>query len=166
VPISTLGCGCNPGFRTQCEAPVIFHTIFTSLGASRTTPENPKSRADWAIDKHPGPEYFLNPRLSRVLRIRRILILVLLGATFCAAVVPRADAPETAFNEADTPVNLAPPVRPGIQLVAPAPHPTVASPAPLAYAPRYVLKTVARETAVLPNRHRHSLQELLCTFLI
>ncbi len=99
-------------------------------------------------------------------RIRWILILVLLGATVCAAAVPRADAPETAFNESDAPVNLAPPVRLGIQLVAPALHPTLALPAPLAYATRYVLKTLAPETAAMPNRHRHSLQELLCTFLI
>jgi hypothetical protein len=95
-----------------------------------------------------------------------ILILFLLAAAVGVSAVPRADSPQTAFNEADAPVNLAPPCRPDVRLTPPAIDPVSALPAlPMSSA----LSTVSSFIAppVTPHRqYPRSLQNLLCTFLI
>jgi hypothetical protein len=107
------------------------------------------------------------PGCTHVKRLHLILVLFLLGAAVCVFAVPRQDLPETTFNEADTPVNLAPPVLPRIQIV----RPTVDSIAVLPALPNHSTGRVANNFVLEPAtspRHRdsHSLQALLCTFLI
>jgi hypothetical protein len=101
-----------------------------------------------------------------VKRLRWVSVLFLLGTAICVSVIPRVDSPETAFNEADAPVNLAPPARLGIRVT------------PLTVDPITVLPTLPPDrpatvgTLVLQPAHasrqcpRHSLQSLLCTLLI
>jgi hypothetical protein len=95
------------------------------------------------------------------------LVLVLLAAAVCVSAVPRPDLPETPFNEADAPVNLAPPVRPRIQVIPPAIDPIVVLPTLSIDCPGCVVSRLASEPIVTPKRrHPLSLQDLLCTFLI
>lgn len=105
--------------------------------------------------------------VSIVKRLRWITVLVLLGAAVFVSMVPRMDLPETAFNEADAPVNLAPAARPTIRLVPPAVDPIMISPSLLVYSSGRVPSGPAVESAAMPaQRHGHSFQDLLCTFLI
>jgi hypothetical protein len=98
---------------------------------------------------------------------RSILALFLLGASICSVVLPRVDLPETAFNEADAPINLAPPVRPSIQVVPPAVDPISVLPPLALHCARRVVSGLMFESATVPRqRHQHSFQDLLCTFLI
>jgi hypothetical protein len=100
-------------------------------------------------------------------RLRSILALFLLGTATCVFALPRVDLPETAFNEADTPVNVAPPVRPGIRVIPPAVDPIAVLPKlPSHCATCLVRGKVHESAAVARQRHQHSLQDLLCTFLI
>ena len=100
-------------------------------------------------------------------RLRSILALFLLGTAACVFALPRVDLPETAFNEADAPVNLAPPVRPGIRVIRPAVDPIAVLPTlPSHYATCVVRGMVLESAAVPRQRHQHSFQDLLCTFLI
>ncbi|HEX8813851.1 MAG TPA: hypothetical protein VF742_17825 [Terracidiphilus sp.] len=100
-------------------------------------------------------------------RLRAILVLFLLGASVCAFALPRVDLPETAFNEADAPVNLAPPVRPSIRVVPPAVDPIAVLPTLPVQCMNCVVGGLTLESAAVPRqRHQHSLQDLLCTFLI
>jgi hypothetical protein len=102
-----------------------------------------------------------------VKRLRCILVLFLTAAAVWVSAVPRIDLPETAFNETDAPVNLTPPVRPGIQLTAPAINPIVVSAVPALAGAAYVIIGAPSPSVPLPaQRHRISLQYLLCTFLI
>jgi hypothetical protein len=101
--------------------------------------------------------------------LRSVLVIFLLGTAVCAFALPRADVPETAFNEADAPVNLAPPAQPGIR-VAVAP-PAVNPIAVLPMVPRHCATCLAssfvlESTSAPKHRDHHSLQDLLCTFLI
>jgi hypothetical protein len=101
------------------------------------------------------------------MRLRLTLVLFLLAAAVCVSVVPRPDLPETAFNEADTPVNLAPPVRPRIQIISPAVNPIAVLPALSNHCPGCFVSGVVIQAAVtLRQRHPRSFQDLLCTFLI
>jgi hypothetical protein len=97
-----------------------------------------------------------------------MLVFFLLGAAVFASVVPREDLPETSYDESDTPVIVAPAVRPRIQLVTPTLDPTAHSPAPVRSAPLAdVLGAVSHQLApVSSSLHRPSLQNLLCTLLI
>ena len=99
-------------------------------------------------------------------RLRWISVLLAIAAVLVSA-VPRVDSPDTAFNEADAPVNLAPTARPNIQLVPPVVDPIAILPAtPLHSAGRVVSRLVLELAAMPSQRHGHSLQEVLCTFLI
>ena len=95
-----------------------------------------------------------------------ILILLLLAATVSVSAVPRADTPQTAFNEADAPVNLAPPCRPTVRLTPPAIEPVSVLPGLATSCVRSAVTNFI-EPAVTPHRqHPRLLQNLLCTFLI
>ena len=93
--------------------------------------------------------------------------LFLIASVALVSIVPRNDVPETAYNEAETPVNQAPPVVLGTTLV----HP----PAVAAVLHKGV-RAAGRCLAYQPLDHRmgyslfprdpHSRQDLLCTFLI
>jgi hypothetical protein len=120
-----------------------------------------------AIDKQSQREYLWKIGAGSVTRLRSILILVVLGAAACVSVAPRADSPETAFNEADAPVNLVPPVRLRHQALSPAVDPVLASPTlPLHCANCVVNRLVLAPAAILSQRPPRSFQDLLCTFLI
>ena len=108
-----------------------------------------------------------NRGFKRVKHFRWILVLSLLGAVVCVSAVPRVDLPETAFNETDAPVNLAPPLRSGTPIMAPTLNPIVVSPAPVLHYSGRVVEGLLLAPASSPvQRHRVSLQYLLCTFLI
>jgi hypothetical protein len=100
-----------------------------------------------------------------VKRVPWVTVLLLLVSAVCVSVVPRADSPETTFNETDAPVNLAPPARPGVVVAPPAINPVVA--VPWLSCPTCSMNRVELESAVTPHqRHRPSLQSLFCTLLI
>lgn len=101
----------------------------------------------------------------RVKPIRCILVLLLLATVVCASTVPAVDDPSTAFNESDTPANMALPVVPGVKLVRPATDP-VPAPQPLQQVDRN-LSFSAYAPGPAPKQERaHSLLKLLCTLLI
>lgn len=101
-----------------------------------------------------------------VARLQWISVLLAVAAVFVST-VPRVDSPETAFNEADAPVNLAPTARPNIQLVPPAIDPIAISPAPALLSAGRMVTSLVLELAATPSQHHgHTLQEVLCTFLI
>jgi hypothetical protein len=105
--------------------------------------------------------------VNGVKRLRWMLVFFLLGASVCAFAVPRADSPETAFNEADAPVNLAPPVQLRIQIIVPTLDPFLVVPTTPVHCTGCVIHGTLLEAAtMLSQRHRRSLQDLLCTLLI
>jgi hypothetical protein len=93
-----------------------------------------------------------------------MLGLVLLVGVFGGAAVPPVDLPETVFDESDTPVNLAPPSQGTLQFVPPVGDPLVTPRSQ--FLAGYVIGRVLVHTAISTERHPHSLQDLLCTFLI
>jgi len=95
------------------------------------------------------------------------LVLFLLSAMVCVSAIPQPDLPETVYNEVDTPVNQAPPVVPAVRLVRPA-IASVILPRQIWEAGRGVSsQALDRKSAdTLVRRDPHSLQDLLCTFLI
>jgi hypothetical protein len=96
-----------------------------------------------------------------------MLVSFLLGASVCVSAVPRADLPETAFNETDAPINLAPPVRPRIQVIPLAVDSIVVSLTLPLYCVGCIVSNLVLKPAAIPRQcHPHSLQDLLCTFLI
>jgi len=97
-----------------------------------------------------------------VKRQRLIFILFLLGAAIGASIVPPEDLPETAFNEVDTPVNLAPPTQPRLEFIPPACDSGVI----LGLSVQVVSGWALQPAVVTIGRYPHSLQDLLCTFLI
>jgi hypothetical protein len=95
-----------------------------------------------------------------------MLIVFLLAGVFGGFAVPPVDLPETAFNESDTPVNLAPPSQAIVRFVRPASDPLV-MPGLRFYCAGCDLSSRVLGAVVMPTqRHPHSLQDLLCTFLI
>jgi hypothetical protein len=76
------------------------------------------------------------------------------------------DLPETDFNEADAPVNVAHPVRPGIRVIQPAVDPIALLPTLPSVSVTAVGGLLVALAAIPTQRHQHSLQDLLCTFLI
>ena len=100
-------------------------------------------------------------------RFRWILGLFLLGAAVCCCAVPGVDLPETAFDEADLAISPALPAQPRVQDVAPVAVPVAVLPKLPLYCADCFATRKAVESAPAPNpRHSHSLQSLLCTFLI
>jgi hypothetical protein len=97
-----------------------------------------------------------------VKRRRLIFVLFLVGAAIGVSTVPLEDLPETSFNEVDAPVNLAPPVQPRLKFVPPACDSDVIPGLSACVVSSWVLEPAA----VTSGRHPHSLQDLLCTFLI
>lgn len=97
---------------------------------------------------------------------RSTLLLIVLGAMACACAVPRADLPDTAYNEVDTPVSHASAVVPGIRLLRPASVPVTVSDEFASKDQSHTPPRLDLTSRVLPVYHRHSLHELLCTFLI
>ena len=94
-------------------------------------------------------------------------LLFLLTAVVCVSAIPQTDLPETSYNEADAPLNQAPMVALRICLVRPAavsivlPRKTVQA--------QWNFRVPADEPMLTPTPVRvdsHSLQDLLCTFLI
>ena len=94
-------------------------------------------------------------------------VLLLLGAVTCVSAIPQTDLPETSYNEVDAPVNQAPPVVPSVRPVRPT-MATVVLPRQVWEARRGVSAHAhARKASCTPpRRDPHSLQDLLCTFLI
>jgi hypothetical protein len=102
-----------------------------------------------------------------VQRFRWMLGLFLLGAAVCCCAVPGVDLPETAFDEADLAVSPALPAQPRIQDISPVVVPIAVLPMLPLYCSDCVAASAALEPTAAPSpRHSHSLQVLLCTFLI
>ena len=102
-----------------------------------------------------------------VKRLRAISVLFLLGAAVCVFALPQVDLAETAFNEADAPLNLATPIWPRIRIDPPLVDPIAVLPTlPLHCTVPVVRGSVLDSSAVPRQRSQHSLQDLLCTFLI
>ncbi len=96
-----------------------------------------------------------------------MVVLLLLGTVTCVSAIPQTDLPETCYNEVNTPVNQAPPVVPGIRFVRPS-MATVVLPRQV-WEARHGVGVQApelKESYALLRRDPHSLQDLLCTFLI
>lgn len=95
-----------------------------------------------------------------------IAVLLLCGTLVCVASVPAVDDPDTAFNEADTPVNLAPPASLRINLIVPVVK-AINLPKLALYEPGWGVNNSVHELAAAPKQPgSHSIQKLLCTFLI
>ena len=100
-------------------------------------------------------------------RFRWMLGLFLLGAAVCCSAVPGVDLPETAFDEADLAVSPALPAQLRIQDISPVVVPVAVLPTLPLYCADCFSGRLALEPTVAPSqRHSHSLQVLLCTFLI
>ena len=118
------------------------------------------------IDNQKLREYFVPTWGFFVKRLKWMSVLFLLGAAVYVSAVPRVDAPETSFNEADAPVNLAPPVRASLRVVRTAVDPVVVWPTLPFYSATCVFNGRVLGP-IRPSQHRrHSLQNLLCIFLI
>lgn len=97
--------------------------------------------------------------------IRCIFVLLLLATVVCASTVPAVDDPSTAFDESQSPANIALPILPGVRSVRPAADP-VPVPQPL--------QQVADDDSFsaytpgpAPKQERsHSLLKLHCILLI
>jgi len=94
-------------------------------------------------------------------------VLFLLASVTLVSAIPQTDRPETPYNEVDIPVNQAPPAVSGARFVRPAVAPVIL--------PKHVCETGhgarcqsldRRSATPLVRRDPHSLQDLLCTFLI
>jgi hypothetical protein len=97
---------------------------------------------------------------------RLILVLLLLGTVVCVASVPPVDDPDTVIDESDLQISLAIPAPINSILVRPVAA-SVKSPKPSFYTPDLQANTSSLEFELMPKHARvHSLQKLLCTFLI
>jgi hypothetical protein len=94
-------------------------------------------------------------------------VLFLLASVALVSAIPQTDLPETPYNEVDIPVNQAPPAVSGCRFVRPEVAPAIL--------PIHVSETGRgarcqsldrKPTTPLVRRDQHSLQDLLCTFLI
>ncbi len=111
--------------------------------------------------------FFLVLGVCVVKLLRWLLILFLLAASVCVSVIPRVDLPETKFNEADAPVNLAPPLQLRTQAIVPVVDSNVILPTLPAYCAGCVFSARTADRATAPSQgHRRSLLNLLCTLLI
>jgi hypothetical protein len=95
-----------------------------------------------------------------------MLALVLLAGVFGGCAVPPVDLPDTNFDETDAPVNLAPPSQATVRFLRPVSDP-LEVPGLRFYCAGCNLSRRALEAAdTSRQRHPHSLQDLICTFLI
>jgi hypothetical protein len=94
------------------------------------------------------------------------LVLFLATGVFGGFAVPPVDLPETSYNESDAPVNLAPPPSQAtLSSVRPVNNPLL--PGLRFYREASVVSSLVLGAAAVPRQHHpHSLQDLLCTFLI
>jgi hypothetical protein len=92
---------------------------------------------------------------------------LLIAAVVLVSAIPQSDLPETSYNEADTPVNLAPPVVSATTFVRPLVT-VVILPQRLSEAGSGLSHEPLDQKWAVPlfRRDAHSLQDLLCTFLI
>jgi hypothetical protein len=97
--------------------------------------------------------------------VRCILALLLLATVVCAATLPVADDPSTAFNESDSPANMALPVMPAVKLVRRATDP-VPAPEPMRQVTADISLSAYTPRPVPKQQRSHSLLRLLCTLLI
>lgn len=96
-----------------------------------------------------------------------MLVLFVLGTAVFLGAVSLVDRAETSFNEADLPLNLGLPAPPRIQDARPVADPVAVLPSVPFYCTDCLARSLVLEPAVFPSqRHGHSLQPLLCTFLI
>ena len=95
-----------------------------------------------------------------------MLVLFLLAGVFGGFAVPPVDLPETTFNESDAPVNLAPPSQAAVRFVRPVSDLRVMPGLRFYCAGCDLSSRVPGAVARPGQRHPHSLQDLLCTFLI
>jgi len=94
-----------------------------------------------------------------------MLVLFLLAGVFGGSAIPPVDLPETAFDESDAPVNLAPPSQATLRYLSPVSDPLVV-PGLRFYCAGCVVSSPVLAAPALPReRHPHSLQDLLCTLL-
>lgn len=97
----------------------------------------------------------------------RTFLLFLLTALVCVSAIPQEDLPETSYNESDAPLNQAPMVVLKIHLVRPAGVSILPAKKTVLTQSDHIVP--ARETVSFLTSERldsHSLQDLLCTFLI
>ena len=95
-----------------------------------------------------------------------MLVVLLVAGVFGGSAIPPVDLPETTFNESDTPVTLAPPTQATVRFDRPVSDPLV-TPGVRFYCAACGLGSRVLATAAMPGqRHPHSLQDLLCTFLV
>jgi hypothetical protein len=97
--------------------------------------------------------------------IRCIFVLLLLATVVCASTVPAVDDPSTAFDESESPANIALPVLPGVRIVRPAADP-VPVPQPLQQVGGDVNFSAYIPGPAPKQERSHSLLKFLCTFLI
>jgi hypothetical protein len=101
-----------------------------------------------------------------VKRRRRMLVLFVLAGVFGGSVVPPLDLPETSFNESDAPVNLATPSQATVTFVRPLSEPLFMRTSWFYCAGCDTSSRTPEAAAGARQRHPHSFQDLLCTFLI
>src|ERR1700687_828890 len=97
-----------------------------------------------------------------VKRLRTIVLLLLLGAAVGASAFPRVDRPDTAFKEADAPINLARPVGPSIRVAPPVVGPIVLPTLQFHFVVGIDNSLFIKSAAVPRPRHQHVRQDLLC----
>lgn len=98
-------------------------------------------------------------------RVCRIFVVLLLG-TVAFAAMPAADDLETTFNETGTAASLGLPPALSVKLIPPAAHSTVLSKVTPWWPSMEVNSAGLRRAPALKPSSAHSLQTLLCTFLI
>ena len=91
-----------------------------------------------------------------------IIVILAIGLVSLAPIVPRLDAPETVYNETDTPVNLATPVVVGTGFTKPSEKPAAIGEERAGSREPYSAHAMEPESGV---RDSHSLLTLLCTHL-
>jgi hypothetical protein len=128
--------------------------LFADKGGSRLTSDVsggtlPSTWGDVAVQRH-----------------RRMLVLFLMAGVFGGSAVPPVDLPETTFNESDAPVNLALSSQAQLTFVRPVSDPLVMPRLRFYCAGCVVSSPVVGAAAIPRQRNPHSLQDLLCTFLI
>lgn len=96
-----------------------------------------------------------------------LFVLFLLSAVTCVCAIPQDDLPETSYNESDVPADQMAPIVPGIKFVYPEAAEIVLSTRvgdAILNVKRHSLQR--KPDCLVTRRDSHSLQDLLCTFLI